>query len=549
MHATLPLVDLRPHPHNPRGIIDPDDVRDLVALIEKQGQLSPIVVHQVEGKPGYEILAGHRRAVALGVLGRKTADCNVLDPETALDWEALLLSETLSHKDLPPFATAAHVARLCARPGATVKSVAAELEKPREWVALRRALANLLPEIRKEHESPKGRMRHWTMGMLEIIAELPHETQRNLLAANNGFWARDIHGEEAVRRGVASERHTLKHAPFDVEDATLKPKAGSCRSCPNHTHAQPDLFGADEGDLADLGKAQCLLPRCYLEKVEAHNERSIAAAREKHSDLVLVHGGYDGVPGRTPQQQVPGALHHYQYRPSKAGAKGAVPAYVVDGRGAGKVVHVVPERGELVAAAKTAREKPKGEKAEPTVQERKARLEMRRRALEVDLIRGQVSDEQPPAAPIVAALLSGFGVADVWRDRVTRVKDVQKVFDASARGIDAAWSQRVWRGVQTRLVETLMRPSAEVSDDLYELARWIATVLKVDVLRVRARAEQEVPVPKVLQSQMGDEAGKGERGRPGKKKPLATPWPGAAPRRRSRRAVGQAAAAGERDED
>ena len=55
----LPIGQVVPNPHQPRGVIDPQAVTELAASIESEGLLQPIVVRPAEH--GYELIAGERR--------------------------------------------------------------------------------------------------------------------------------------------------------------------------------------------------------------------------------------------------------------------------------------------------------------------------------------------------------------------------------------------------------------------------------------------------------------------------------------------------------
>jgi ParB family chromosome partitioning protein len=55
----LDLSLLQPNPLQPRGLISPESLTDLVNSIREQGILEPIVV--AETPAGYQIIAGERR--------------------------------------------------------------------------------------------------------------------------------------------------------------------------------------------------------------------------------------------------------------------------------------------------------------------------------------------------------------------------------------------------------------------------------------------------------------------------------------------------------
>ena len=59
----LETTTLQPNPLQPRGLISPESLTDLVNSIREQGILEPIVVARTPA--GYQIIAGERRWRAL----------------------------------------------------------------------------------------------------------------------------------------------------------------------------------------------------------------------------------------------------------------------------------------------------------------------------------------------------------------------------------------------------------------------------------------------------------------------------------------------------
>ena len=55
----LSVDELQPNPLQPRGVITPDSLMDLVESIKEHGVLEPLVV--AETPAGYQIIAGERR--------------------------------------------------------------------------------------------------------------------------------------------------------------------------------------------------------------------------------------------------------------------------------------------------------------------------------------------------------------------------------------------------------------------------------------------------------------------------------------------------------
>src|SRR5438105_3102272 len=65
----LEVNELQSNPLQPRGVITPDSLTDLVESIREQGILEPIVVAKTPA--GFQIIAGERRWRAAKILGIK----------------------------------------------------------------------------------------------------------------------------------------------------------------------------------------------------------------------------------------------------------------------------------------------------------------------------------------------------------------------------------------------------------------------------------------------------------------------------------------------
>lgn len=83
MTIKLSLDNIAPDPNNPRKTFSPESVQELANSIKEMGLIQPIVVRptapadKVEAQ--YVIVAGHRRAEALRILGKGSARCVLLE--------------------------------------------------------------------------------------------------------------------------------------------------------------------------------------------------------------------------------------------------------------------------------------------------------------------------------------------------------------------------------------------------------------------------------------------------------------------------------------
>lgn len=100
-----------PHPANVRE--DLGDVTDLVASIEAQGVLQPLVVQPAPGRPGrYVILAGHRRFAAAKKAGLEEVPVVVREQAGPAKAIEVMLVENCQRSDLNPMDKAVAMGKL-----------------------------------------------------------------------------------------------------------------------------------------------------------------------------------------------------------------------------------------------------------------------------------------------------------------------------------------------------------------------------------------------------------------------------------------------------
>lgn len=98
---SLPLADIRPHPHNPRQ--DLGDLTELADSIRSQGVLQPItVVPDPDAPTGYVCLLGHRRHAASKVAGQQLIPAMVRTDLSASQQLAAMGVENVQRSDLTP---------------------------------------------------------------------------------------------------------------------------------------------------------------------------------------------------------------------------------------------------------------------------------------------------------------------------------------------------------------------------------------------------------------------------------------------------------------
>ncbi len=123
----ISIAQLQPHPHNPRGPVDPASVEELAASIKEKGILEPLLVVPIPDPArrgyvaGYRVVAGHRRLAAAKLAGIETVPV-ISKNYTEDEQEEVMLVENLQRADLTPLQEAMAFQRIVER-GATLRDV------------------------------------------------------------------------------------------------------------------------------------------------------------------------------------------------------------------------------------------------------------------------------------------------------------------------------------------------------------------------------------------------------------------------------------------
>lgn len=121
-----PVDLLFPHPHNPRGEVDPATVQELADSIREKGILEPlIVVPHPEKSDGHLVVAGHRRRAAAILAGLDEVPAIVRD-YTPAEQEEVMLAENIQREALSLLQEAKAYQRLIAN-GSSQMDVARKL--------------------------------------------------------------------------------------------------------------------------------------------------------------------------------------------------------------------------------------------------------------------------------------------------------------------------------------------------------------------------------------------------------------------------------------
>jgi len=122
----LEITLLQANPLQPRGIISPDSLQDLVDSIREQGILEPIVVAKTPA--GYQIIAGERRWRAAKILGLVKVPV-VIKETTPQGMLEMSIVENVQREDLNPIERAQAYKRLIDEFGLGTNEVARRVGK------------------------------------------------------------------------------------------------------------------------------------------------------------------------------------------------------------------------------------------------------------------------------------------------------------------------------------------------------------------------------------------------------------------------------------
>lgn len=128
----IPISDLQTNPLQPRGVITPESLVDLVDSIKEHGILEPLVVAKTPA--GYQIIAGERRwrASKLAGLSHVPAIIRETSPKGMLE---MALVENVQRVDLNPLDRAKGFERLMNEFGLTTSEIAVRIGKSVAYVS------------------------------------------------------------------------------------------------------------------------------------------------------------------------------------------------------------------------------------------------------------------------------------------------------------------------------------------------------------------------------------------------------------------------------
>lgn len=352
---------------NPRRQFDEAKLAELAENIRRHGVLQPVLVRALpDGEPDvYELVAGARRYRASKLAGRDTIPASVRELSDTQCLE-LQLIENLQRADVHELDEArGYAALMRMQPDTyTVETLAEKIGRSEKYVYARLRLTHLVEEAQQAFYTGKLTVAH----AFEIARLQPNDQRRALQECfpghrNAAAILKDGKAEAVtarqLREWIAREIHLdITNAPFDPQDETLLPSAGSCAKCPKRTGNNPLLFPEVRE------KSICTDRVCYRAKVEALVQlrvKPLESAGEKPLRI-------SQVPSWQAKNRNSDVLCEGQYRKvqKKAECPQTKPAVIIDGPDAGKLLHVCRDEKCKVHARVT--------RFEPTPQERAARV-------------------------------------------------------------------------------------------------------------------------------------------------------------------------------
>ncbi len=460
--------------------------KDFLDSVSRHGVLQPILVRphpDPKSKFKWQIIAGERRHEAFTSAFPSLESMIPAVVREMDDAEAKFATFIENHdrEGLNPWQEAQVIRDLSVMDGYTDETAAAALGWEVTRVRRRKRFLDLTPSWQKVMDKRPEHFLGWSWAMFEVMAGFPVHVQEEILKSLQASkWAAVHCGTvNDLRRKLLDKTYELAAASWPLKDETLDPVAGSCEKCPKRSGTQEDLLGDVSGDAK---KDRCLDHVCFDGKRKAWVSRKTAEIAKETGGNVLK------VTSKWGTDKPKGAIEKHNVDIVKKGAKGAVPAVMVDGDDAGKAIYVIPEKK---AAAKV---EGSGEKVEKTMAEKRAVYAKRRHVRICAYLQEYLKKpERKELNAKILALVSVFGTIgnassiynheDPWSKlEKAGTSDAAGIFKSILSSVCEVISQRVKYASQGE------KPEGE--------AKKVAALLSLDWSTLVIRATEEIPDPK-----------------------------------------------------
>lgn len=234
-------------------------LQELIDSIKTKGVIQPVLLRP--DADGFELVCGERRYRASKAAGLETIPAYIRDltDEEALE---LQITENLQRSDINPIKEAKSFAWIVKDKKMSARALADKIGKSADYVEERIKLTQLCA---------KGQ-ELVSQGVLPLkaalkLARVPEQLQDKAI----GYCTTTIEGakgKHTVFEGLSTLQNwldanifnSLAHADFDINDAELRPSAGSCIGCTKRTKNTGGLF--DDVAATDM----CLDSACFKQK-------------------------------------------------------------------------------------------------------------------------------------------------------------------------------------------------------------------------------------------------------------------------------------------
>jgi ParB family chromosome partitioning protein len=269
-YRSVPISILVESATNPRKRFDERNLEELAASFKTQGILSPLLVRELD-QSKCEVVAGARRLRAAKLAELENLPVRVVKLTDAEAIEAQCV-ENLQREDIHPLEEALGFKSLLelGEPAYTIATIASRAGKSEAYIYGRIRLADLIPPVAGAFLKDQI-----TIGHALLIAKVPASQQQEAFSASfRGLWTSEGNTQVLIPvRELAAwiEQNILLQlasAPFDKQDETLTPEAGSCANCPKRTGFNKLLF-------ADVRKDSCTDPQCFRAKIDSHVSKTL----------------------------------------------------------------------------------------------------------------------------------------------------------------------------------------------------------------------------------------------------------------------------------
>lgn len=510
----LPVSDIYDNPYNPRTITaQSPGMTELIEGVKVNGVQQAITVRPTpladpprRGRP-YLLVAGSRRMFAALASSTKTVPAIVKYGLTDEQACALTTNENLDRKDLSPLEEGKAVQNLLEMYKGDARAAASRIGKSEKWIRTRARIQNHLAKDWQKHlaENPED---NWTAGHLGLLARLPDETQQEV---KNTLFVGEVPTISELEKIIQDLLRALDKTPWELDDETLIPKAGSCMACAKQTLKQPGLW-EDREETPPQKFSRCLDAACYNRKQLAHLQRRRKELGKEHKDLVTVASERFDYYEQTEEvgKQFPGLLFSIDYHKVKKTDKQAIPALVIHGKEIGKLIWI--KKGAKDDQGGKDKKGAKGEKGTvTTLQERRQRLDSKRWCQVLIELRETLEETDRPVMLTegdnnelkVAALAAIFGTEEREEEAgpFIRYENKRSITIDGWKRLDRVMKElrvvelynRLWQQVRGVLLSRLTYPGGvtQLNKKYIQEARQVGKLIGVDVDELCKKVSRE----------------------------------------------------------